>query len=64
VQGLVGAPDEAAAEEGDEEHDAIIQLGAGAGHVEFVKEPVEVEEGRGKLVENEGGGIEVDEGAL
>ena len=39
---LVGAPYEAAAEEGSQEEDAVVPLGLGAGHVEFVEEPVEI----------------------
>jgi len=61
---LVGAPEEAAAEEAGEEEDAVVPLGAGAGHVEFVEEPVEVQEGGGEFVEDEGWAVEVDEGAL
>ena len=64
ADGLVGAPEEAAAEEAGEEEDAVVPLGAGAGHVELVEEPVEVEEGGGELVEDEGGAVEVDEWAL
>jgi hypothetical protein len=64
AQGLVGAPDEAAAEEGEEEQDAVVELGAGAGHVELVEEPVEIEEGGGELVEDEGAGVEVHEWTL
>lgn len=42
ADGLVGAPEEAAAEEAAEEEHAVVPLGARAGHVEFVEEPVEV----------------------
>lgn len=42
AHGLIGAPDEAAAEECEEEDNAIIELGLGASHVELVEEPVEV----------------------
>lgn len=62
--GLPGAPDQAAAEEGDEEGDAVVQLDAGARHVELVAEPVDVEEGGRELVEDEGRGVEVEEGSL
>lgn len=62
--GLVGAPDEAAGEEDEEEEEAVVQLEAGAGEIELVEEPVDVEERRGELVEDEGRGVEVDEGAL
>ena len=62
--GLVGAPNETAAEKGEEQHDTVIPLRPGAGHLQFVEEPVEVEERGGKLVEDESGGVEVNEGAL
>jgi hypothetical protein len=61
---LVGTPDQAAEEEGDEQGDAVVQLGLGARHVELVEEPVDVEEGSGELVEDEDGGVEVEVGAL
>ena len=64
ANGLVGAPEKAAAEEGGEEENAVVPLWAGAGHLKFVEEPVEVEEGRGEFVKDEGGAVEVDEGAL
>jgi len=64
ADGLVGAPDEAAGEEDEEEEEAVVELEAGAGEVELVEEPVDVEEGGGELVEDEGWGVEVDEGAL
>ncbi len=64
ADGLVGSPDETAAEEGGEEEDAVVPLGKGAGHAEFVKEPVEIEEGRGEFVEDECWAVEVYEGAL
>lgn len=64
AQGGVGAPDEAAAEEGREEDDAIGELEIGAGEGELVEEPVDVEEGRRELVEDECGRVEVEEGSL
>lgn len=64
TDGLVGAPDEAAAEKGGEEEDAVVPLGPRPGHVEFVEEPVEVEEGGGELVEDKCGAVEVDEWPL
>ncbi len=64
ADGLVGAPDEAAGEEGDEQEDAVVELGARAGHVDLVEEPVEVEEGRGELVQDEGRAVVVDERSL
>ncbi len=61
---LPGAPDEAAGEEGHEQGDAVVELGLGAGHVELVEEPVDVEEGGGELVEDEDGGVVIEVGAL
>lgn len=62
--GLEGAPDEAAAEEGGEQDYAVVPLELAAGHVEFVAEPVHVEEGGGEFVEDEDGAVVVYEGAL
>lgn len=62
--GLPGAPDQTTGEEGDEEGDAIVELHAGSGHVELVAEPVDIEEGGRELVEDEGRGVEVEEGSL
>ena len=64
ADGLVGTPDEAAGEEGEEEEDAVVELGAGAGHVNFVEEPVEVEKGGGEFVEDESRPVEIDEWSL
>ena len=64
AQRLVRTPEETATEEGDEQEDAVDELGERASHVEFVEEPVEVEEGRRELVEDKRGGVEVDERAL
>ena len=64
ADGLVCSPEETAAEEGGKEEDAVVPLGAGAGHAEFVEEPVEIEEGGGELVEDECWAVEVHEGAL
>ena len=50
---LVGTPDEAAREEGEEQGDAVVQLGLGARHAELVEEPVDVEERGGELVQDE-----------
>ena len=41
---LICSPDKAAREECEEKENSIVQLGARASHVEFVKEPVEVQE--------------------
>ena len=64
ANGLIGSPKETAAEEGDEEQDAVVPLGEGAGHAEFIEEPVEIEEGGGEFVEDECWAVEVHEGAL
>lgn len=64
ADGLVGPPEETAAEEGEEEENAVVPLGEGAGHAEFVEEPVEIEEGGGEFVEDECWAVEVYEGAL
>ena len=61
---LVGAPQETAAEEGCKEEDPVVPLGAGAGHLKLVEEPVEVEEGGGELVEDECGAVEIDKWSL
>ena len=61
---LVGAPEEAAAEEAAQEKDAVVPLGAGAGHVELVEEPVEVQEGGGEFIEDECWAVEIEERAL
>lgn len=64
ARGLISAPDETAAEEGREEHDAVVELGTGASHVELVEEPVEVQERRRELIEDEGAAVVVDERPL
>lgn len=61
---LIGAPQETAREEGGEQEDAVVPLGAGARHVQFVKEPVHVEERGRELVENKGRAVEVDKRPL
>ena len=62
--GLVGSPDETAAEEGKNESKSVVELPLGAGQTELVKEPVDVEEDRRKLPKNEGGAVVVDKGTL
>ena len=61
---LVGAPEEAAGHECQEQEDAVDELQCGAREGELVAEPVDVEEGRGELVEDKGWRVEVYEGAL
>ena len=64
TNGLVGSPHEAAGEESEQEEKAVVELRARAGHVDFVKEPMKVEERGGELVEDECGAVEVDERSL
>ena len=64
ADGLVCAPDEATGEEDEEEQETVVELEAGAGEVQFVEKPVDVEGWGGEFVEDEGRGVEVDEGAL
>lgn len=61
---MPGAPDETAREEDGEEEHAVVPLKFGTGEVEFIQEPVDVEEWGGEFVENEGWGVEVYEGSL
>ena len=62
--GLVCAPKEAAGKERGEKQDAVIPLHAGAGEMQLVEEPVNIEKGRGELVENESRSVKIHEGAL
>lgn len=62
--GLVGAPAETGAEEGDEQHDAVVPLQGAAREVELVAEPVHVKEWGRKLVEDEDWAVVVDEWSL
>lgn len=64
ADGLVGSPDEATAEEGRQQDDAVVPLVFGARQVQLVEEPVDVEEWGGELVEDERGTIEIEEGSL
>ena len=64
ADGLIGAPEQATAEEASEEEHAIIPLRPGAGHVQLIEEPVKVEEGRGELVEDKRRTVEVDKRTL
>lgn len=61
---LIGAPEQATAEKAGEEEHAVVPLGAGAGHVQLIEEPVKVEEGRGELVEDKRRAVEVDKRSL
>lgn len=47
AKGLVSAVNKSGREEGEEQEDAVVKLCAGARHIDLVKEPVNVEEGRG-----------------
>ena len=64
AEGLVSTPAETAGEESGEEADTVDELALGAGEVQFVKEPVEVQEWRGELVKDESRGVVVNEWAL
>ena len=64
ADGLVCAPEEAAGHECKEQEDTVDKLEGGAGERELVAEPVDVEEGRGELVEDERWCVEVHEGSL
>lgn len=61
---LIYAVDEARAEEGGYQCDAVVELRGGACHANLVEEPVEVEKGRGELVEDEDWSIVVHERPL
>lgn len=62
--GLPRAPDKAAAEEDRKKKHAIVPLGPAAGHIHFVEEPVDIEEGTGELIENEDWRVVVDKRSL
>ena len=62
--GLICTPDKTARKEGNQKSNAIVKLCLGTGHVEFVKEPVEVQEWRREFVEDESTAIKVYEGSL
>lgn len=47
AKGLEGAVDESGREESEEQENAVIKLCARASHVDLVKEPVNIQEGRG-----------------
>lgn len=64
ADGLVGAPDEAAAEEGGEQDNAIVPLVFRAGKMQFIKEPVDVEKWGGELVEDKSWTVEIQKGSL
>lgn len=62
--GLIRSPYQSAAEECEEETDAVVELDIGTRHVEFVAEPVDVEEWRRQLIEDEYRAVEVEKRAL
>lgn len=62
--GLADAPDQTGREEGEEQDDAIVELDLSSGQTQLVAEPMNVEEGGRQLVEDEDGGIVVQEGSL
>ena len=59
AEGGVSSPDETAAGESGEEEHAIVPLELGAGELELVEKPVDVQERGGKLVEDEYGAVVV-----
>jgi hypothetical protein len=61
---LPGAPDQTATEEGTEKKNAVDKLSSTTGHSQLVEEPVEIEERRGELVENERWPVVVHEWSL
>jgi hypothetical protein len=61
---VVGAPDQAAREKGTNEAESIDELVDGARQVQFVAEPVDVQERAGELEEDKDGCVVVDEGSL
>ena len=63
-EGGVRAPNKTAAEEGSKKENTVGELEVGTGSVEFVEEPVDVEERRGKFIEDEGWTVEVDKRSL
>lgn len=62
--GLIRAPKEAAGKERGEKHDAVVPLRAGTGETQLIEKPMDIEEGRGELVENESRAVKIYEGAL
>ena len=62
--GGVRAPADAAEEERESEQGAVDGLIDGTSEVKLIAEPVDVEEGRAELVEEEDGAVEVDEWTL
>lgn len=61
---LVCAPKESAAEKAGQEEDTVVPLGSRSGHVQLIEEPVEIQEGRGELVEDKCWAVEVDKWSL
>jgi hypothetical protein len=61
---VVGAPGQAAAEEGSYEAESVDELVDGARQVQFVAEPVDVQERAGELEEDKDRRVVVDEGSL
>lgn len=57
---LIGAPHQTAREEGGDQHEAVVELSARTSHAELVKEPVDIEEGRGQLPQDKVAAIEID----
>ena len=64
ADGLVGAPDQTAGEEHEQKQDSIVELCLRSSHIQFVKEPVQVQEGSRELVQDESAAVEVDKRSL
>ena len=61
---LICSPCKPAAKKCQEEQYAIAELETGTGHVALVKEPIEIQERRGQLIENKGYAVVVCEWVL
>lgn len=64
VEGTVQAPDDTTTEESGCQENAIDSLIGGTGQIQLITEPMNVQEWRRKLVEQEDGSIEVNKRSL
>ena len=64
TDGLVCPPEQATREESYKQGDSINKLKFRPRHIQFIEEPVEIEEGRGELIENKCTPIKVEKGSL
>ena len=62
--GAISPPDEATAEKGGNEYATIYSLNKRSCEVELITKPMDIEEWRGQLVEEEDGTVIIDEWAL